>query len=469
MNITQLQTLLPSHTLKEQLPAWYHIGASHRLIELTNKPEAKCLRHLHKVQSVRDVKTIASTNCRGHKPKKNCKGTQCTVTRTATHCKNPHKCRLMAQQIIQTLQLKWDPDVNPPQDNLNLTPRRKSNNKQAEENRGPRIFDPNVTTNNIKEGFRVFIDPQLICPAPAIRTDQPEQDEQTLVVYTDGSCINPGTNNAQAGSGIWYSENDQRNQSLRVPGEEQTNQIAELYAVLQAAKSAPRHVPLVIRTDSEYVIRGLTKNLEKWEDKGWIGISNSYLFKAIAGWLRFRGNTTTLQWIKGHSGEPGNEAADKKAAEGALLPSEEKMDLITPANFVHTGAKLSCMSQAELYKGILEQETTKERQGTKIQLDITRWAVQDLNSQQPTNAKIWKSIQNKDITRSIRELLWKCLHNAHKCGKFWEKIPNFEQRSICPSCKIEESMEHILLECIAPGQATIWNIAKTLWQLKHNN
>src|ERR1700738_4744935 len=77
-------------------------------------------------------------------------------------------------------------------------------------------------------------------------------------------------------------------------------------------------------------------------------------------------------------------------------------------------------------------------------------------------------MQNKDITRSIREFLWKCLHNAHKCGKFWEKIPNFEQRSICPSCKIEESMEHILLECIAPGQATIWNIAKTLWQLKHN-
>ena len=71
---TQLQTLLPSHTLKEQLPAWYHIGASHRLIELTNKPEAKCLRHLHKVQSVRDVKTIASTNCRGHKPEKKLQG-----------------------------------------------------------------------------------------------------------------------------------------------------------------------------------------------------------------------------------------------------------------------------------------------------------------------------------------------------------------------------------------------------------
>jgi hypothetical protein len=144
------------------------------------------------------------------------------------------------------------------------------------------------------------------------------------------------------------------------------------------------------------------------------------------------------------------------------------MNLSAPEKFVHTGSKISALTQSDLYKGILEKRQTPERQTTSIQLDITRWAVNDLSGKLPTDEKIWKSIRHKDITRSIRNFLWKSLHGAHKCGKFWENIPNHEQRAMCPVCNVEESMDHILLECSAPGQKTIWNLAKTLWQSKHN-
>jgi ribonuclease HI len=128
------------------------------------------------------------------------------------------------------------------------------------------------------------------------------------------------------------------------------------------------------------------------------------------------------------------------------------LDLNAPENFVHTGAKLATMTQASLYMGILEQKKSQERMGTIVNLDLTRWAIKDLSDKLPIDSAIWKSIRNKDITRKIREFLWKSMHNAHKCGKFWNNIPGLEQRATCPVCNEEESMEHILLECNAPGQ-----------------
>jgi hypothetical protein len=93
--------------------------------------------------------------------------------------------------------------------------------------------------------------------------------------------------------------------------------------------------------------------------------------------------------------------------------------------------------------------------------------VKDLDNSFPTDRDIWNSLQNKDLTRTVRVFIWKCLHNAHKIGKFWEKIPEHEHWSVCPNCGVEESMEHILLECNTPGQVEAWRVAKRVWQQKH--
>jgi ribonuclease HI len=458
---------LPSQELKEELPIWHHIGATHALKEMTNKPEAKCLRHKHQAQTVAEMDKIASHQSRQHIPRKNCRCTTCKATRRDTRCHNPHKCQQMAKKLIEQLHPKWNPHLFPPQDNLSLTPRRKRKNKQAHKTGDPITFDPNITSGNLQEGIRVFSSEETNT-LPAFRTLQQRLQPEVTTVYTDGSCRNNGEETAQAGSGIWYGENDPRNKALRVPGQMQSNQAGELYAILHVVKTTPQEEALLIKTDSKYVINGLTRHLQQWENNGWIGVANKELFQTIAAWMRARGNTTDLQWVKGHSGEKGNEEADKLAAEGATLPHEEHLDLSTPENFTITGAQLSNMTQSSLYKGILEYKQTSETRGTKIQLDLTRWAIKDLSGKLPSDAIIWKSLRSKTITKSIREFLWKCMHNAHKVGKFWNNIPKYEQRATCPTCNEEESMEHILTECSIPGQQMIWNLTKTLWTKKYS-
>ena len=52
-------------------------------------------------------------------------------------------------------------------------------------------------------------------------------------VYTDGACSKNGSHDASAGIGIYFSQNDSRNVSMRLSGK-QTNNAAELTAIIKA-------------------------------------------------------------------------------------------------------------------------------------------------------------------------------------------------------------------------------------------
>ncbi|KAJ6566536.1 hypothetical protein B0H19DRAFT_1209608 [Mycena capillaripes] len=67
---------------------------------------------------------------------------------------------------------------------------------------------------------------------------------------------------------------------------------------------------------------------------------------------------------------------------------------------------------------------------------------------------MWTSIRSINISRLARNFLWK------------NHIPNLEILGQCTSCQVPESLEHIMLECSAPGQQQIWQLAETLWRLR---
>ncbi|KAK0433117.1 hypothetical protein EV421DRAFT_1893021 [Armillaria borealis] len=114
---------------------------------------------------------------------------------------------------------------------------------------------------------------------------------------------------------------------------------------------------------------------------------------------------------------------------------------------------LSCLSRNKTKK------RPQPRRSTQRNVEAIRQNI-------PTDDQIWSSIRNKDITRTVHSFLWMAIHNAYKCGRYWENIPSYEHRGRCAVCNAEDSLEHVLLECNIPGQRLIWELAQELWEMK---
>ncbi|KAI0812433.1 ribonuclease H-like protein, partial [Irpex lacteus] len=295
----------------------------------------------------------------------------------------------------------------------------------------------------------------------------------TTVVYTDGSCLNNGSLNSTAGAGIWFGKEDKRNIAIRVQDNLQSNNTGELTAILYVLQSTPKIIPLKIKSDSSYAINGIIWNSRKWEEKGWIGVDNKDLFKAILSWNRARGAKTEYKWIKGHSKEEGpdkegNDAADELARQGTDLPRAKGHVHTTLEDYLPTGAQISKTTQKILYQGIRMTKYVDPRRKTVTNLSLIQDAILKETSLKPTEERIWTAIRNRVNSRKIQIFLWKLIHDAFRCGNWWKNLNSYEERATCQICNEEDSMEHILLKCKAPGQGKIWNLAKARYEKKTN-
>ena len=82
----------------------------------------------------------------------------------------------------------------------------------------------------------------------------------TIVVYTDGSSRGNGRNGAVAGYGVYWSDEKYRSLdvSKRLEGPVQTNNRAELQAIIAAVSACPEQDKLLrICTDSQYAIKAV--------------------------------------------------------------------------------------------------------------------------------------------------------------------------------------------------------------------
>ena len=66
-------------------------------------------------------------------------------------------------------------------------------------------------------------------------------DNDEILVFTDGSCSNNGFSNAKAGIGVYFSEDDSRNVSKKIEGK-QTNNTAELSAIIEVFKICSKDI-----------------------------------------------------------------------------------------------------------------------------------------------------------------------------------------------------------------------------------
>jgi len=73
--------------------------------------------------------------------------------------------------------------------------------------------------------------------------------------------------------------------------------------------------------DSEYVRQGITTWMTGWKARGWRTadkkpVKNEDLWRILDELLTLSTHSIAWHWVKGHSGDPGNERADTLANEG---------------------------------------------------------------------------------------------------------------------------------------------------------
>lgn len=144
--------------------------------------------------------------------------------------------------------------------------------------------------------------------------------EPSVNIYTDGSCINNGKSGAVASIGVWVQGFPDLCLSERISGP-QTNQVAELTAIKRALDIATDFKDINIFTDSHYAMKCVTVWCLNWERNGWKSSrgkspTNMELVKEIISKMRSMestGKLITFHYVPGHSGDMGNDEADRLA------------------------------------------------------------------------------------------------------------------------------------------------------------
>ena len=138
---------------------------------------------------------------------------------------------------------------------------------------------------------------------------------KTVIIYTDGACRgNPGP----GGWGVLI-EYGELSKQLYGGDVSTTNNKMELTAAIMALKEIKEPCEIILYTDSKYVLQGIEEWIHNWKKRGWRG-ANKKPVKNIELWkeldeLRDEHNIK-WNWVKGHSGDPGNETADMLANRG---------------------------------------------------------------------------------------------------------------------------------------------------------
>jgi len=133
-----------------------------------------------------------------------------------------------------------------------------------------------------------------------------------VVIYTDGACKgNPGI----GGWGAFLSI-DEHVRELSGGELQTTNNRMELRATIEALTALKYPCSVDLYTDSVYVRDGVTKWLDNWKRNGWRTagkqpVKNQDLWEQLDRVMAQ--HTITWHWVKGHSGDPGNERADSLA------------------------------------------------------------------------------------------------------------------------------------------------------------
>lgn len=139
----------------------------------------------------------------------------------------------------------------------------------------------------------------------------------TVEIFCDGACSgNPGPGGY--GAILRYNGHEKE---ISGATSQTTNNRMELTAAIEALKLLTRPCRVMVTTDSQYLVKGITEWIRGWQAKGWQNskkepVVNRDLWEELL--VLTRTHSVTWQWVRGHAGHPENERCDC-LARAALL------------------------------------------------------------------------------------------------------------------------------------------------------
>lgn len=153
---------------------------------------------------------------------------------------------------------------------------------------------------------------------------------QIKSVYTDGACTgNPGPGGW--GTVVYFTDGSVH--EIGGATAQTTNNRMELLAAIEALillQRSGQTQPITLYTDSEYVKNGITKWIKGWKKKGWKtsqgkAVLNQDLWEKLDA---VNSPLVTWQYVRGHSGNQGNERCDQIATAFAKGKSPRLTQLV---------------------------------------------------------------------------------------------------------------------------------------------
>ena len=136
-----------------------------------------------------------------------------------------------------------------------------------------------------------------------------------VIIYTDGACRgNPGI-------GGWGALMSYKEEVKELYGGEvdTTNNKMELRAVIEGLNILKEPCSVKVFTDSKYVMEGINSWIHNWKKNNW-KTANKKDVKNKDLWIQLdklvSKHNISWEWVKGHSGNPGNDKADELANRG---------------------------------------------------------------------------------------------------------------------------------------------------------
>ncbi len=155
---------------------------------------------------------------------------------------------------------------------------------------------------------------ELILSTPANEALTIEETDSVIEIWSDGACSgNPGPGGWGTivmldGSYLEFSDGSPRT----------TNNIMEMTGALEGIKKTPAGSKIILTSDSQYLVKGMTQWLKNWKKKNWKKADGKEVLNKDL-WKELDKEASKRQiewvWVKGHAGHPENERCDELARE----------------------------------------------------------------------------------------------------------------------------------------------------------